>query len=99
MKKHGFLLCSILLIAMFATQAQAFDGERKGFMLNLGAGVGQGKLKISDSNNSLTEDGTGFSADFKIGAGLHFSGKAMDDCRRAIIQAGKVLVAAIFYRF
>jgi opacity protein-like surface antigen len=70
MKKYGFLLCSILLIAMFASQAQAFDGDRKGFTLNLGAGVGQGHLKFSNSTNSWTQDETGFATDFKIGVGL-----------------------------
>jgi len=70
MKKYGYLLSLFLLIAMFASQAQAFDGDRKGFILNLGAGMGQGKLKLSGSNDSLTEDGTGISSDFKIGAGL-----------------------------
>ena len=70
MKKFTFLVCLIALTAMFVGQAHAFDGERKGFMLNLGAGMGQGKLEISDSRNSDSLDGTGFSTDFKIGAGL-----------------------------
>jgi opacity protein-like surface antigen len=70
MKKFGILLSLIVLVAMFASQAQAFDGDRKGFVLNLGAGAGQGKLKLSNSSDSISDDGIGFSTDFKIGAGL-----------------------------
>lgn len=45
--------------------SSAFDGERKGFMLNLGAGFGQGK--VSWDGGSV--DGVGFGTDFKIGGG------------------------------
>ena len=70
MKKLHVVIGLVLLGAMFASQAHAFDGDRKGFVLNLGAGFGQGKLKLANSTDSLTDDGTGFSTDFKIGGGL-----------------------------
>jgi hypothetical protein len=41
MKKCGILLCLAFLTIMFTNPAQAFDKDRKGFMLNLGAGIGQ----------------------------------------------------------
>lgn len=70
MKKLGILLCLVFLTIMFTSPAQAFDKDRKGFMLNLGAGFGQGKLKLSTPIGDDSEDGTGVSTDFKIGAGL-----------------------------
>ena len=70
MRKYCFVLGLILIVAFVSTQALAFDGDRKGFMLNLGAGFGQGALKFSSPTDSETEDGTGVSTDFKIGAGL-----------------------------
>lgn len=70
MRKYCFVLGLILIVAFVSTQALAFDGDRKGFMLNLGAGFGQGKVSYSDANGSQSLDGTGFSTDFKIGAGL-----------------------------
>ena len=54
-----------LLMFVAPMTASAFDGERKGFMLNLGGGFGQGK--VSWDGGSV--DGTGFGTDFKIGGG------------------------------
>jgi len=61
------VLLVFLALLMFAVPmtASAFDGERQGFMLNLGAGFGQGK--ISWKGGSV--DGTGICTDFKIGGG------------------------------
>ncbi len=66
MRTKLFLLTLVLILAFTATQTQAFDGDRKGFMLNLGAGMGQGKLSV----DSDSVDEMGFSSVFKIGAGL-----------------------------
>jgi hypothetical protein len=52
-----------LFMMMVPLTASAFDGERKGFMLNLGAGFGQ-TFSSSGSYNT-----TGFVTDFKIGGG------------------------------
>lgn len=69
-KKFVILLLLTVFLASFAPEARAFDGDRKGFVLNLGAGAGQGKLKVSGDGGSLSEDGTGFSTVFKIGGGV-----------------------------
>ncbi len=65
MKIKALLLTLALLLLVAPLTASAFDGERKGFMLNLGLGFGQGKA----SDSSYTADGTGFATDFKIGGG------------------------------
>ncbi len=65
MKTKALLLTLALLLFVAPLTASAFDGDRKGFMLNLGAGFGQGKL----SGHGDSVDGTGFGTDFKIGAG------------------------------
>lgn len=70
MKKILFLLVLTVFVTSIADQAEAFDGDRKGFVLNLGGGFGQGKLKVSGNGASMSEDGTGVSTVFKIGAGL-----------------------------
>ena len=70
MRKYCFVLGLILIVAVVSTQALAFDGDCKGFMLNLRASFGQRALKLSTPTDSDTEDGTGVSTDFKIGAGL-----------------------------
>jgi len=71
MKKSILIFLLLVLAVLAATAVQAFDGDRKGFMLNLGAGFGQGQYKIPDGTNSVSFDGTGFSTDFKIGAGIN----------------------------
>jgi len=65
MKTRILFLTMIILMLMAPLTANAFDGERKGFMLNLGLGFGQGK--VSWTGGSL--DGTGFGPDLKIGGG------------------------------
>jgi len=65
MKIKALLITLALLLLVAPLTASAFDGDRKGFMLNLGLGFGQGKL----SGSSDSVDGTGFGTDFKIGAG------------------------------
>lgn len=65
MKTKTLLITLALLLLVAPLTASAFDGDRKGFMLNLGAGFGQGKL----SGSSDSVDGTGFGTDFKIGGG------------------------------
>jgi len=57
------LLAMALFMMMIPLTASAFDGERKGFMLNIGAGFGQ-TYSAFGANNS-----TGFVTDFKIGGG------------------------------
>ena len=65
MRTKSILLILIVLMVAAPLTSSAFDGDRKGFMLNLGAGFGQGKL----SWHSESVDGTGFATDFKIGGG------------------------------
>lgn len=65
MRTRIFLLFLAFLMLAAPLTSSAFDGDRKGFMLNLGAGFGQGKL----SWNGMSVDGTGFATDFKIGGG------------------------------
>lgn len=71
MKKILISLTLILLLVSFAAQVQAFDGDRKGFMLNLGAGFGQAEWEITGGGASLSVDETGFGGDFKLGAGIN----------------------------
>ena len=67
------LLALVLALALIATafQAQAFDGERQGFMLNLGVGAGQAKWNMSTAGIDVSLDKTGFGGDFKIGGGIN----------------------------
>ena len=64
MKKIGLGLLLIIALVAAAGPVQAFDGNRKGFLLNLGAGYG----KYSTTNN-FSENG--FVSDFKIGGGIN----------------------------
>ncbi len=63
MKTRTLLLAMALFMMRTPLTASAFDGERKGFLLNLGAGFGQ-TFSSSGSYNT-----TGFVTDFKIGGG------------------------------
>ncbi len=63
MKIRVLLITTALFLLVAPLTASAFDGERKGFMLNLGAGFGQ-TFSSGGSNNT-----TGFVTDFKIGGG------------------------------
>ena len=65
----SLLLCAALFLLMAPMQASAFDGDRQGFMLNLGGGLGQGKLTASGGGASASVDAIGFGGDFKIGGG------------------------------
>lgn len=67
------LLALFLALALIATafQAQAFDGDRKGFMLNLGVGAGSAKMTGSAGDFDASLDETGFGGDFKIGGGIN----------------------------
>jgi len=56
-RKIGMLL--ILGGLLGAVQAQAFDKERKGFVLGLGLGFGQGKLKASAGSLETSVDAMG----------------------------------------
>jgi len=69
MKHRILFITAIIFLTIGAMQASAFDGQRKGFMLNLGIGFGQGALKASAMGTSVTADAMGFATDFKIGAG------------------------------
>ena len=66
MKTKTLLLVVALFLLLAPFQASAIDGQRQGFMLNLGIGFGQGKYSSGDRNY----DATGFGTDFKIGGGL-----------------------------
>ncbi len=70
MRKFGTGTLLVLAIVFAAVQVQAFDGQRQGFMLNLGAGLGQGKLTGKAGSAKVTVDAMGFGGDFKIGGGL-----------------------------
>lgn len=65
MKFKAILLFVIILMLAAPMAASAFDGDRQGFMLNLGGGFGQGK--VSWDGGSV--DGTGICTDLKIGGG------------------------------
>jgi len=69
MKIKALLITLALLLLMVPLTASAFDGDRQGFMLNLGAGFGQGKLTASGFGASASTDAVGFGGDFKIGGG------------------------------
>ncbi len=71
MTRNGIVLLLVLVTTLAAVQAQAFDGERKGFMLNLGGGMGKGEITLSNATASISADGTGFISDFKIGGGAN----------------------------
>ena len=65
MRTKAFLITITLMILLGSMTASAFDGDRKGFMLNLGAGFGQGKISWDGGSSS----GMGFGSDLKIGGG------------------------------
>jgi len=69
--KKILLLATALFLLMAPFQASAFDNDRKGFMLNLGLGFGQGKISASTGGLSASTDAIGFGTDLKIGAGLN----------------------------
>lgn len=71
MRRSGFIFILVLVAMLASLQAQAFDGQRKGFMLNLGAGYGQGEFKAKGGGESVSWDGTGLMTDFKIGGGIN----------------------------
>lgn len=69
MKRNlGILL--ILGVLLGAVQAQAFDKDRKGFVLDLGLGFGQGKLKASAGSLEASVDAMGGAAVLRLGAGV-----------------------------
>ena len=66
MKMKTLLLVIALFLLLAPFQASAIDGQRKGFMLNVGVGLGQGEYTGGD----ISYDAIGFGTDFKIGGGL-----------------------------
>lgn len=66
MKKYWFILFAAIVV-LAATEAFAFDGQRKGFIL--GGGIGGGFLsnKFSAGPFSTTEGEAVFASEFKIG--------------------------------
>ncbi|MEN8007702.1 MAG: outer membrane beta-barrel protein [Candidatus Krumholzibacteriota bacterium] len=70
MKIKALFLTTVLFLLVAPLTASAFDGDRNGFMLNLGAGMGQGKLSASGFGASASFDAMGFGTDLKIGGGL-----------------------------
>lgn len=71
MKRNLLALVLALALIVTAFQAQAFNGERQGFMLNLGVGAGQAKWTAEDEGIEVSFDKTGFGGDFKIGGGIN----------------------------
>jgi hypothetical protein len=71
MTKNKFFLALCILI--FTQSANAFDNNRKGFLLGLG--VGNNYTFIEDERGVNADDLSGFTASFKIGGGInnHFS--------------------------
>ena len=67
------LLSCILVIGILAAAGQvlAFDGDRQGFMLNLGLGFGQAKETVSIGGVDASVKENGFGGDFKIGGGIN----------------------------
>jgi len=63
--KYSLLFVAFLMLLTPLKASAVFDGERHGFMMNIGGGFGQGRF--SWQGNSV--DGTGFIADIKIGGG------------------------------
>ena len=66
-------LLVLIAIAVMATSATAFNGERKGFILGFGAGVSWSSFKGEVEGFDLgdTETKFGIGTDFKIGAGIN----------------------------
>lgn len=71
MKKTITMTIMALVSLALATPTLGFDGDRQGFMLNLGAGFGQAKQTASAMGVEVSLDATGFGGDFKIGGGVN----------------------------
>ncbi|MGD9546805.1 MAG: outer membrane beta-barrel protein [Candidatus Krumholzibacteriia bacterium] len=71
MKRIITLSIVVLVSLAMAAPSLGFDGDRQGFMLNLGAGFGQAKQTASASGVEVSLDATGFGGDFKIGGGVN----------------------------
>ncbi|MBU8871436.1 MAG: porin family protein [Gemmatimonadales bacterium] len=65
MKKSFWLILSAFILMIGVLPAQALDGDRKGIVLNLGAGMGLADVSASDGTS------LGLAGDFKIGSGLN----------------------------
>ena len=73
MNKHRTLLHGLCLIVVFlaASPASAFDDERKGFTLGLGAGFSpMARLRGDDDGVQLKEDAMGLAGGLSVGMGL-----------------------------
>ena len=71
MRKMSLGVFLVVVILFAAVQVQAFDGDRKGFMLNLGVGYGQAKFTGTMGSVSAGLESNGFGGDFKLGAGIN----------------------------
>ncbi len=70
--KNTLISLSLVLILVSAVEpAQAFDGDRKGFMLNLGIGAGKAEVFVTGGDISSSMDEIGFGGDLKIGGGVN----------------------------
>lgn len=67
-----FLVVSFLFL-LFTQNLQAFDGNRKGFILGFGAGFSSltSKIGYENSSNKYTEGYVPFVTNFKIGGGVN----------------------------
>lgn len=71
MRKMSFRILLVCILMIAAVQVQAFDGDRQGFMLNLGMGFGKAEITGSSNSVSVSTDENGFGGDFKLGGGIN----------------------------
>ena len=88
MRKMSLGILLIIVVMFAAVQAQAFNGDRKGFLLNLGVGYGQ-------IGGDWEETESGITSDFKIGAGIN-SQVALYYTNRVIFKSDE-LTSDLYY--
>jgi opacity protein-like surface antigen len=67
MKRILLTAIMVCFIIGMTSQAQAFDGNRKGFILGLGLGYGQSTFAVSAYDITVSTSYSGFCSDFRIG--------------------------------
>ena len=66
MKLRICIVCLLLFAFLMPSESRAFDKQRKGFILGLGAGYGSATIKYADASESYG----GVATTLKLGAGL-----------------------------